>query len=502
MGDMLITGARVYRHDRDTDLPAIEDVFISDGCIKAIGQDAAQAAAREASHERMDLSGQVLLPGFVNSHYHSHDVLAKGCFDSMPLEQWGLVAGPIGNNRSLEEIRIRTLLGAVEALRNGITTVQDFSSFLPLSDEIVDTILNAYEEAGIRVAYSITVRDRSQLDTLYAVREVVPKDLWPLVGDTAGDAASQLEFIERQLDRVGDRGGRIIWCLSPSAPQRCSASLLTGVADLAKRRNLPIYTHVYESRSQALFAREKYAEFGGSLLRFMERLGLLGPNVSIAHGVWPDAEEIELLSTTGTGVVLNMLSNLRLRNGVAPIAAYRRLGVPLALGSDNCSCSDIHSLFPVMKAYCLLGGIIEPDALPPAAVEAIRLATLGGAARAGVARKIGAIEPGMRADIIALDLSDPSFRPLNSVAKQVVFSETGRSVRHVWVDGRHVVADGATTRVDETKLVEEMAAVMPGVTKQLGKLRGDALKLKGYFAELQAKALSKPLPHNRYLERS
>jgi 5-methylthioadenosine/S-adenosylhomocysteine deaminase len=346
------------------------------------------------------------------------------------------------------------------------------------------------------------VRDRSQLDTIFAAREVVPRDLWPLVGDTAGDAVSQLEFIERQLDRVGDRGGRVIWCLSPSAPQRCSVALLKGVADLAKRRNLPIYTHVYESRSQVLFAREKYAEFGGSLLKFMEHVGLFGPHVSIAHGVWPDAEEIELLSATGAGVVLNMLSNLRLRNGVAPIAAYRRLGVPLALGSDNCSCSDIHSLFPVMKAYCLLGGIIEPEAPPPTAVEAIRLATLGGAARAGVSNKIGAIEPGMRADMVALDLNDPSFRPLNSVARQVVFSATGRAVRHVWVDGRHVVANGAATQVNEAKLVEEMAAVMPGVTKRLDQLRADALVLKGYFAELQARALSKPLRHNRYLERS
>jgi cytosine/adenosine deaminase-related metal-dependent hydrolase len=277
---------------------------------------------------------------------------------------------------------------------------------------------------------------------------------------------------------------------------------LKGVADLADRRDLPIYTHVYESRSQALFAREQYAEFGGSLLQYMEQVGLLGPHVTIAHGVWPDAKEIELLNATGTGVVLNMLSNLRLRNGVAPIAAYRRLGVPLALGSDNCSCSDIHSLFPVMKAYCLLGGIIEPDTPPPTAVEAIRLATLGGATRAGVAKKIGALEPGMRADIIALDLNDPAFRPLNSVARQVVYSATGRAVRHVWVDGRHVVANGATTQIDETRLMEEMAAVMPAVTKQLDKLRGDALVLKGYFAELQTKALSKPLPHDRYLERS
>jgi 5-methylthioadenosine/S-adenosylhomocysteine deaminase len=497
-GDMLLTGARVYRHDGDTDLPPIQDVLISDGCIKAIGAD----TVHDATSERMDLSGHVLLPGFVNSHYHSHDVLAKGSFESLPLEQWGLIAGPIANNRSLEEVRIRTLVGAVEALRNGVTTVQDFSTFSPLSDEIVDTILGAYDEVGIRVAYSITVRDRSQLDTILDAREVVPKELWPLVGESAGDVQSQLAFVERQLDRVGDRGGRIIWCLSPSAPQRCSFSLLKGVADLAKRRDLPIFTHVYESRSQRIFGREQYAEFGGSIFKYMETCGLLGPHVSIAHGVWPDPEEINFLAGTGTGVVLNMLSNLKLRNGVAPISAYRRLGVPLALGSDNCSCSDIHSLFPVMKTYCLLGGIMEPESPPPTAVEAIRRATSGGAERAGASDKIGALEVGMRADIIALDLNDPAFRPLNSVARQVVHSETGRSVRHVWVDGRQVVANGAAITVDEQKLVSELVNLMPAVVSRLEELRDDASKLGKFFRELQTKAWSRPLTYNRYLQQS
>jgi 5-methylthioadenosine/S-adenosylhomocysteine deaminase len=496
--DTLLIGARVYRHDGDTDLPPVEDLLISDGRIKAIGADASQ----DTTAERMDLAGHVLLPGFVNAHYHSHDVLAKGSFESLPLEQWGLVAGPIAGNRSLEEIRMRTLVGAVEALRNGVTTVQDFSTFSPLSDEILDTILSAYDEVGIRVAYSITVRDRSQLDTILDARDVVPRELWPLVGESADDGRSQLDFIERQLDRVGDRSGRIIWCLGPSAPQRCSLPLLKGVADLAKRRALPVFTHVYESRSQRIFAREQYADFSGSIFNYMESCGLLGPHVSIAHGVWPDREEINFLAGTGTGVVLNMLSNLRLRNGVAPISAYRRLKVPLALGSDNCSCSDIHSLFPVMKTYCLLGGIMEPQAPAPTAVEAIRIATMGGADRAGVSDKIGALEPGMKADIVALDLNDPAFRPLNSVARQVVYSETGRSIRHVWVDGRHVVANGAVITIDEQKLLKELAHLMPAVAARLEQLRNDASRLEKCFAELQTKAWSRPMKYNRYLQQT
>jgi 5-methylthioadenosine/S-adenosylhomocysteine deaminase len=495
---LLLTGARVFRHDGDLDKPAVADVLIADGRIQSIGPHAEGAGA---DADVVDLAGHLLIPGFVNAHYHSHDVLAKGCFESMPLEQWGLIAGPLANHRSLEEIRLRTLIGAVEALRNGITTVQDFSSFAPMEERIVDTILDAYREAGLRVIYSITVRDRSQLATILDAEEVVPPELRALVGEHAEAPEQQLAFVEEQLDRVGDRDGMVIWALSPSAPQRCSPRLLSGMADLATKHRLPVYTHVYESRAQRLFAERQYPQHGGSVIRYMEAHGLVGPHVNIAHGVWPDASEIEQLARTGTGVVLNMLSNLRLRNGVAPIAAYRRMGVRLALGSDNCSCSDVHSMFPVMKMYCLLGGIIEPEEAAPLAAEAMRLGTLGGARSAGQADSLGAIEPGMRADLVALDLGDPAFRPLHSVVRQVVFAETGRSVRHVWVDGRQVVRDGKSATVNEASLLEEMARLMPAVEEKIDRLRADSVRLSSISAELQRRAWAHPMPYNRYLQR-
>lgn len=494
----LLTGALVYRHGGDVDLPPVADVFIADGCIRAVAPPGTIAEARDA--QVVDLSGHVLLPGFVNGHYHSHDVLAKGFFESVPLEQWGLIAGPIANDRSLEEVRLRTIVGAIEALRNGITTVQDFSSFAPMEDRVVDTILDAYREAGIRVIFSITVRDRSQLATILDAEDVVPAELRRIVGEGAGEPAAQLDFVERQIDRVGSRDGMVIWALSPSAPQRCSHELLSGVSALARTRSLPVYTHVYETRAQRVFAQRKFPRYGGSLIAYMEDVGLVGPHVNIAHGVWPDLSEIEHIARTGTGVVLNMLSNLRLRSGVAPIEAYRKLGVPLALGSDNCSCSDIHSMFPVMKMYCLLGGIMDPNQAAPLAAEAMLLGTLGGARSAGKADTIGAIEAGMRADLVALDLRDPAFRPLNSVARQVVYAETGRSVRHVWVDGRQVVRDSRATTIDETRLLDEISAAMPEVRQQLDRLRSDAARLSAISAELQRRAWAVPLGHNRYLQ--
>jgi cytosine/adenosine deaminase-related metal-dependent hydrolase len=294
----------------------------------------------------------------------------------------------------------------------------------------------------------------------------------------------------------------VIWALSPSAPQRCSLALLKGVADLSRRRNLPVYTHVYETRTQRMFVKEDFAAMGGSIINYMESAGLLSSRVTIAHGVWPDANEIEKLAASGTGVVLNMLSNLRLRSGVAPISAYRRLGVPLALGCDNCSCSDVQSMFQVMKLYCLLGGLSEPEHPAPLAIEALSCATRGGARSAGQEGRLGAIKPGMLADLIALDLNDPAYRPLNSVVRQLVYAETGRAIRGVWVNGRRVVDQGQLVSLDEARLNVDVARVMPTVKAELRRLRENADKVAPAFDEIQRRTWAAPLEYDRYLQRN
>jgi cytosine/adenosine deaminase-related metal-dependent hydrolase len=493
---MLLKNARVYRHDGDTDQPDIADVLVRDGKIAAIGPD---RTAEEV--ETVDLDGHLLAPGFVNGHYHSHDVLAKGMFETLPLERWGLVAGPIGNNRSLEEVRVRTMLGAVECVRNGITTIQDFSNLAPLDERYVDAIVEAYAAVGVRVVLSVTVRDQSQLDTILWAREMVPPELHGAIGTQGGDARAQLDFVEAQITRLGLDRELLVWALSPSAPQRCSLPLLEGVAALAAKYRLPVYTHVYESRLQRLFARETLGEFGGSTIAYMKAAGLLGPHVTIAHGVWPDDAEIAQLAESGTRVVLNMLSNLRLRSGVAPLAAYRAAGIPLSLGCDNCSCSDTQSMTQVMKLYCLLAAISDAGPARPTAAEAIRLATLGGAAAAGCGDRFGAIEVGMSADMVAYDLEDPTWRPFNSAARQLVFAETGRAVRHVWVAGRPVVRDGRCVTVDERRLIEDVGAVMPAVRKTLGTLMDNAEKLRPSFEAIQERAFATDLGYDRYLSR-
>ena len=490
----VIRGARVYRHDGDTDTPPVADVLVKDGIIAAVGEPVGDANAQV-----IDLTGQLLVPGYINGHYHSHDVLAKGLFEAMPLERWGIVAGAIGNNRPLEEVRLRTLVGAIECARNGITTVQDFVNLSKFDPDYVEAMIDAYESVGVRVIYSTTIRDRSQLDTILWADEMVPEAHHSIIGTGCGDGFSQVEFVGQQMDRLGDRRGRVIWGISPSAPQRCSFELLKHIAQFAKERRIPVYTHVYETRLQRLFAKEMLSDYGGSTVAFMEAAGLVGAHVTIAHGVWPDADEITRLSDTGTGVVLNMLSNLRLRSGVAPISAYRRTGVQLSLGCDNCSCSDVQSMLQVMKLYCLLGGISDPLGDGIFASEAIRLATMGGAKAAGKERELGAIEPGMAADMVSYDLSDPAWRPLNGVSRQLVYGETGRGMRHVWVAGDLIVENGRCTRVDEAEVSRKLDDLMGVVRQDLDKLMRESAEVEPYLRDIYQRAFGVDLGYNRHL---
>ena len=492
-----IEGARVYRHGGDTDEPAVETIVVRDGRIASIGEDIAGSDLR-----RIRLDNHLIVPGFVNGHYHSHDVLAKGMFETMSLERWGLIAGAIGSNRSIEEVRLRTTLGAIECVRNGITTVQDFLNLTPYDPRLIDAIVEAYESVGVRVILSVTVRDKSQLDTILWADEMIPAEQHSIIGTQAGDGQAQLKFIAEQINRVGDRGGRLIWAISPSAPQRCSFDLLKSVHAFRQEHGIPVYTHVYETRLQRIFAEERLADFGGSAINYMEAAGLIGPGVTIAHGVWPDASEIGKIADTGTGVVLNILSNLKLRSGVAPLLSYRQHGVPLSLGCDNCSCSDVQSMTQVMKMYCLLAGISDPGPERPTAAEAISLATAGGARAAGWDGRIGAIEAGMEADLVAYDLADPAWQPFNSAARQLVFSESGRGIRHVWVSGRQVVADGACTSVDEAAVGRLLADAMHNVRRDLRKLTAEADKVEDAFRAIQARAFARPMMYDRYLART
>jgi len=161
---ILIRGGRVYDHEGDVHQPAQADILISGERIERIGPN----LAVEGGVEIIDATGKLVVPGFVNAHYHSHDVMAKGLFEEMPFDIWTLHSNPANYGpRTLEEVRLRTLVGAAEQLRNGITTIQDFLTLVPQDEALVDTVLSAYEEIGVRIVFAIAARDRAALDPGY-----------------------------------------------------------------------------------------------------------------------------------------------------------------------------------------------------------------------------------------------------------------------------------------------------------------------------------------------
>jgi 5-methylthioadenosine/S-adenosylhomocysteine deaminase len=477
----LIRGARVYDRALDVHRPPIRDVIVDGNRIASVTppDELAEIKARiadDAEHKRPDAcfidgKDKLLIPGLVNAHYHSYDVLSKGRFEDMPFDVWALHSQPAyWGKRSKAELRARTLLGAMESLRHGATTIQDMNSLVPQDEETLDIILAAYAEVGMRVVFSIAVRDIAALDIEPFLPPDMPAVVASIVGGKPGDARADLAFVEAQIRRLDPLPARMHWALSPSGPQRCSTPLLEGIAGLSDRYKLPVLTHVYETRAQLAKARSHYADHGGSLVRYMADVGLLTERTTIAHSVYITPDEIADIAVAGTGVVHNPLANLKLKNGVAPLLDLKRAGVNLALGCDNCSCSDCQNLFQAMKLFTLLASGMDAEPVGVLAQHAVEAATVGGARAVGLAGTVGDVRPGMLADLALIDLTDLAYLPFNSAARQLVFSETGRGVHTVLVDGQTVLRDGRLTMVGESSFREELADVMEAVERDYRQL--------------------------------
>jgi len=451
---LLIKGGHVYDHDGDVHRPPVADILIEGGRIAAVGTD----LVVEDSHETIDARGHLILPGLINAHYHSHDVLCRGLFEELPLEMWLFYTLPLGQNRSKEEVRARTLVGALESIRCGITTVQDMLGLVPLNAEYTDVVLSAYREAGIRVVFSPMVADLPAI-AMVRYNESLPSDVQDMLGTKTAPMQAQLDYLEHQF-RTHRAESTLHWAVAPFAPQRCTPKMLEACAALAQKHDLPVYTHVYETKGQALIARELFAEHGGSLITYLGNTGLLGPRLNIVHSVWISRSEMDRMAAADAGIVLNHLSNLKLKSGIAPVCDLREAGVRLGLGCDNCSGSDVQSVFQAMKMFCLLAAVSEPEPGPGLAREALHHATIGNARTAGLDGELGAIRVGWRADLVLIDLNDVAYLPFNSAARQLVYTEAGRGVDTVIVDGRVVMKGRKVTTIDEDALRREVAALM------------------------------------------
>ena len=489
MMDLLIKNGRVFDLDGDVHQPPVADILIRDGRIERIDEH----LRAEPAVDVLDASGQLLIPGLVNAHYHSHDVLLRGLFEQMPLDVWGLYSGP-GNYPEAQaaDVRLRTLLGAADCLTNGITTLQDMVTLPDADRSHLSAILEGYRQSSVRVSLGLQINDRAASETVL---------YWDEITGPAGERLKQpvdvgplQELIEETLGTTPP--DTMTWALAPSAPQRSSDALLAWVAALAAKHRVQTFTHVYEARNQAVMARTGCVD--GSLITRLERFGLLGPGLTIAHGVWIDEPELERFGSAGANMVFNPVSNLKLLNGFAPIRGYADHGAGVALGCDNCSGNDAQSLFQSMKLFALYWGMQSDAGGTGAARRAFHAATLGGARALGLGGQVGALKPGFCGDVVLLDLAAAPYRPLHSALNQIVYAETGQSIRAVIVGGRVVVRDGELADHPSSNLKSAAEEVRERLQPAIRRVAERNAELLPHLLDAYRRADAYPLPIDRY----
>ena len=494
-GKTIIRGGRVYDHEGDVHKPAVADILIENGVVAAVGPNLLAENA-----EIVDARNRLIVPGLINAHYHSHDTLCRGLFEELPLEFWLLYTLPMGANRSKEELRARTLVGALESIRCGITCVQDMLGLAPLDNESTDVVVQAYKDIGIRVVFSPMVWDIPPV-AMVRNKDSLPPDVQDMLGSVGRPIGEQIDYLNHQFNRYRGKPA-LHWAVAPFAPQRCSPKMLQGCADLAHKHDLPVYTHVYETRGQRLIATDHFSDHEGSLITYLERNNLLGPKLNIVHSVWINRQEMDRMAAADAGIVLNHLSNLKLKSGIAPVLDIRDAGVRIGLGCDNCSGSDVQNIFQAMKMFCLLGAVSDPEPGAPLAHEVLRHATLGNARTAGLQGKLGAIKPGYMADLILIDLNDTAYLPYNSAARQLVYTETGRGIDSVMIDGRMVLQDGKVTTIDEDALRREVEDLMRHFVKDYDAVVKSRARALPFMLDAHRKMWEPDVGVNRFVSRT
>ncbi len=438
---LLLRGGLVLRDDRF----APSDVLVDGDRIEAVGPDLPVPARAEV----WELTGDLVIPGLVDAHYHSPDNLVTGRIPAAPLELWSLASVP-SRVSAPEQLRLAALLGAAQLLRGGVTSVIDVvRPGQGLGVEGIDAVADAYLESGIRAAIAPVVTDLHVEATL-PLAEVSP----PAVDEKLAD--EQLAVLEDLFCRWHGREGRLAVHVAPSAPHRCSDRLLEGTIALARRLQTQLHTHALESPAQAEQARRRW---GRSMLAHLDRLGALSPGTVLAHLVWPERDELDLVAERGAVVAHNPASNCALGSGLAPVPGLLAAGATLALGTDAATCNDGLSMFEAMKLATILHRPGEPDWTRwPTAGASLGMATRGGAAALGLADHVGCIAPGYLADLAVVDVRSAAFVPPNDLVQQLVMRAGADVVRHVFVAGTPVVRDRALLTLDWERLAAESAA--------------------------------------------
>jgi cytosine/adenosine deaminase-related metal-dependent hydrolase len=419
-------------------------VFVRDNVIEAVGPTVELPATAD---EVIDARDQIVIPGLVNTHHHMYQTLTRACVQDNELFGWLRGLYPIWANLTPEMVRVSTQTAMAELLLSGCTTSSDHLYIFPNGVRLDDSIEGA-AQIGMR---------------FHAARGSMS------VGESQGGLPPDrvvesepaiLKETQRLIERWHNPGRfamqRIV--VAPCSPFSVSRELMRDSALLAREHGVSLHTHLAENDNDIAYTREK---FGCTPAEYAEALGWIGPDVWCAHCVKLDENGIALFARTGTGVAHCPCSNMRLASGIAPIRAMRDAGVSVGIGVDGAASNDAGHMLGEVRMAMLLQRVAHGPVKGPSAMsarEALEIATLGGA-KVLNRDDIGALAPGMAADIVTVPLGDIGMAGAqHDPLAALLFCQVPR-VQHSIVNGRIVVRDGRLTTVDLAELVERHNAL-------------------------------------------
>jgi len=413
-------------------------VLIRGNVIAAVGK-AAELPGQ--ADKTINMQGHIVIPGLINTHHHMYQSLTRviPAAQDGELFKWITSLYPIWQKMTPETIRISTMMSMAELVLSGCTTSSDHLYLYPNGCRLDDSI-EAAAIMGMRFHAS-----RGSMSVGQSKGGLPPDSL---VENEAVILADTQRVIERYHDASPGAMVRIV--VAPCSPFSVSQNLMKESASLARSYNVSMHTHLAENDNDVRYSREK---FNRTPAQYVEDLGWVGRDVWHAHCVKLDDYGIELFARTGTGVAHCPCSNMRLASGIAPVRKMLDKGINVGLGVDGSASNDTADMIAEVRQALLLQRVgFGPDAMT--ARQALELATLGGA-RVLNRDDVGAIAPGMMADIAVFDLNRPGLAGAgHDPLAALVFCNPG-TVAYSIINGRIIVDKGQLALVDLAQIVAE-----------------------------------------------
>ena len=416
-------------------------VSVRDGRISAIGADPEQA------HDVViDVGGAWLLPGFVQTHIHLCQTLFRGYADDLRLMDWLRTRiWPMEAAHTPASLRAAARLACYELIRSGTTSILTMETV-----HDTDAVFDAVAETGIRATIGKCMMDAPTPGAPARLRE------------TTRAALEESTALATQYD--GMAGGRIRAAFAPRFAVSCTRELLESVAALSASGQTLVHSHASEQHEEIALVR---SATGMSNVAYFDEVGLASPRLNLAHCIWVDAREREILASHDVKVTHCPGSNLKLGSGIAPVPDLLERGICVSLGSDGAACKNHLDMFGEMRLAATLQAMHQgPGSLT--ARTALWMATRNGARALGLDADIGSVEGGKRADLIVIDRSAPHFGASPEPYSAIVYSGRPDDVLLTMVDGEILVRDGRALQLDAGAIAAAGRAEAIGVARRAG----------------------------------